>query len=344
MRQTIHEASRAITDTQPRYGPADGLASPRYSGVRTFARLPAVTGDFSGVDCLVYGIPWDGGTSFRSGARFGPEAIRSVSALLRPYNPAQMVHVFGELSVIDGGDVTTVPGYIEDTLERIEQYANRIAKHVVPIAMGGDHSVTLGELRGLAAANGPLALVHLDAHADLWDSYFGRPYGHGTVVRRAIEEGLIDVSASVQAGLRGSLYSADDVAMGREAGLMVIPGDELASMSADRFGHLVRRVVRRRPAFVSFDVDVVDPGLAPGTGTPEAGGLSSLHALNLVRSLRGIRLAGADVVEVAPQFDNPGQSTALLAATVVYELLSLVAVTKTTAQPTASTDFDKVAK
>lgn len=318
----------SMTDGTPRYQPVDGLSSPRYSGVRSFARLPAVLGDLGGVDCVVYGIPWDGGTSFRPGARFGPEAIRSVSALLRPYNPAHAVNVFGTLSVVDGGDVDTVPGYIEDTLARINEYMGQIPENVVPIALGGDHSIALGELRGLAGKHGPLALVHLDAHADLWDSYFGRPYGHGTVFRRAIEEGLIDVAASVQAGLRGSLYSAADISASRDAGLTVISGAELASMEAKAFGQLVAKRLGGRSAFVSFDVDVVDPAFAPGTGTPEAGGLSSLQALDLIRSLRGISLAGADVVEVAPPYDSPGQPTALLAATVVYELLSLVAVSK----------------
>ena len=188
------------------YEPADALVSPRFTGPRTFARLPH-TDALDGVDCALHGIPWDGGTSFRSGARFGPEGIRSASALLRPYNPAQGIAVFGALSCVDRGDAPTVPGYIGETLDRIAGWVEPIARAgVIPLGMGGDHSVTLGELRGLARVHGPLGLVQLDAHGDLWDSYFGLPLNHGTVFRRALDEGLIDPARTIQAGMRGPLY------------------------------------------------------------------------------------------------------------------------------------------
>ncbi len=194
------------------YEPVDALAAPRYSGPRTFARLPAIS-TTEGVDVAIFGMPWDSGTSFRPGARFGPEGVRSASALLRPYNPAQDVQVFGAISCVDHGDAPTVPGYIEDTLARIAAYAEGIHRGgAIALGIGGDHSVTLAALRGAAAVHGPLGLVHLDAHHDVWDSYFGRPLNHGTVFRRALEEGLLDPSRCLQAGMRGGLYSAEDYA------------------------------------------------------------------------------------------------------------------------------------
>jgi agmatinase len=186
--------------------PPDALAAPRFTGPRTFARLPNLD-TLDDVDCAVFGMPWDGGTTFRSGARFGPEAIRSASGMIRTYNQAQKVQVFGALSAVDFGDAPTAPGYIEETLRRIEAYVKPIAAAgVVPLGMGGDHSVTLAELRALASVHGPLGLVHLDAHCDLWDRYYGFEYSHGTVFRRAIEAGALDASRVIQAGMRGSLY------------------------------------------------------------------------------------------------------------------------------------------
>ncbi|HEX5762906.1 MAG TPA: agmatinase [Solirubrobacterales bacterium] len=306
--------------------PPDALQAPRFTGPRTFARLPLVD-DLTDVDCAVIGLPWDGGTSFRPGARFGPEAIRSASSLLRPYNPAQGTQVFGALSLIDGGDAPTVPGYIEDTLARIERFvAPFAAAGVVPLGMGGDHSVTLAELRALAATHGPLGLVHLDAHADLWESYNDRPLSHGTFARRAIEEGLVDASRTVQAGLRGPLYGPDDVEVGRELGVTQIRCEELLAGGAEAFAERVRALVGDGPAFLSFDVDFLDPAFCPATGTPEVGGPSGREALAILRALRGIRFVGFDVVEVAPPYDGPGQATALFAANVLYEMLTLVAL------------------
>ena len=327
------------------YEPSDALAAPRFTGPRTYARLPHVT-SLDDVDCAVVGIPWDGSATFRGGARHGPEAIRSVSALLRPYNAAQGVQVFGNLSVVDHGDAATVPGYVEETLARIEAAIRPIAAAgVIPLGMGGDHLVTLGELRALADVHGPLGLVHLDAHGDIWDSYFGLPYSHGTVFRRALEEKLIDPSRVLQAGMRGSLYDAADVDLPGELGLEVIPWQELSRLSPAEFSERARARLGDGPAFFTFDVDFVDPAFCPGTGTPEIGGPDSFSALELVRSLRGIDFRGFDVVEVAPTFDGPGQQTALLAATVLYEMLSLVAHTSQpheagSAAPIARIDAD----
>ena len=310
------------------YEPVDALEAPRYSGPRTFARLPALAVT-EGVDVAIFGMPWDSGTSFRPGARFGPEGVRSASALLRPYNPAQDVQVFGAISCVDHGDAPTVPGYIEDTLARIAGYVEGIHRGgAIPLGIGGDHSVTLAELRAAAAVHGPLGLVHLDSHHDVWDSYFGRPLNHGTVFRRACEEGLLDPSRCIQAGMRGGLYSADDYAASTRLGMEIVPWRELRELSAAAFGKRARARVGDGPAFFTFDVDLVDPAFCPGTGTPEVGGPSSADALELVRALRGIDFRGYDVVEVAPAYDGPGQVTSLLAANVMFEMLSLVAISR----------------
>lgn len=305
------------------YEPSNALLSPRFTGPRTFARLPYVPG-VDDADAVVFGMPWDGAATFRGGARSGPEAIRSASALLRPYNPGQRVQVFGELSVADAGDALTVPGYIEQTLERIQEFVGGLAASgATTFGMGGDHSVTLAELRALAAVHGPLGLVHLDAHGDLWDEYFGLPYNHGTVFRRALEEGLIDPARTLQAGMRGSLYTPEDADLPRQLGLQVLPWDELRELTPEAFGEVARARLGDGPAFFTFDVDFLDPAFCPGTGTPEAGGPTSDHALRLVRALTGIDFRGFDVVEVSAPYDGPGQPTAVLAATVLYEMLSL---------------------
>jgi agmatinase len=276
------------------------------------------------VDAAVYGMPWDGSTSFRSGARFGPEAVRSMSGMIRTYNPVLGVQVFGELSSIDYGDAPTVPGYVEDTLERIEAFvAPLAAAGVIGVGVGGDHSVALAELRALAKVHGRLGVVHLDAHTDLWDSYYGRPYSHGTVFRRAIEEGTIDPARVIQAGMRGSLYGRADDEIPGELGVETIPWVELVGLAPDELADRARARVGGGPTFLSFDVDFVDPAFCPGTGTPEVGGPTSFEALSYLRALQGFDFVGFDVVEVAPQYD-PGQVTALFAANAVFEMLSLV--------------------
>jgi len=316
-----------MTDT-PR-GPVDGTQVPRYAGAPTFARLPRID-EVSSFDVAFIGAPFDGGVSFRPGARFGPSAIRQASRHLRPaYNPAQDVMVWGALSCVDYGDAPTVPGYIEDTLARIQAYAESIHRGgAIPLGIGGDHSVTLAELRAAAAVHGPLGLVHLDAHHDVWDSYFGRPYNHGTVFKRACEEGLLDPPRCVQAGMRGSLYGPGDYQVSRDLGMTILPWLELRELGPAAYADLVRRRVGSGPAFFTFDVDFVDPAFCPGTGTPEVGGPTSAEAIDYVRALRGLDFRAFDVVEVAPQYDGPGQVTALLASNVAYEMLSLVALAR----------------
>jgi agmatinase len=309
----------------PPYKPLDAREQPRFAGIRTFMRVPHVTA-LDGVDVAVYGIPFDTATSYRTGPRFGPEAIRSASALLRPYNPALEVDVTS-LSIVDYGDVPVSPGDTERTYGQIEAaLAPLVDAGVFPAALGGDHAITLAELRALARKHGPLALVQLDSHGDVWESYFGQRYFHGTTFRRALEEGLLEPSASVQAGMRGSLYGPEDIQAARDMGFTVLTTDELRALGPERYGELVRERTGDRPTFVSFDVDVLDPAFAPGTGTPEAGGLSTGEALAFVRALRGVNLVGCDVVEVSPPYDSPGAVTALAAATVMYELLSLRAL------------------
>jgi agmatinase len=307
--------------------PPDATQQPRFTGPRTFARLPHTT-DLEHVDAAVYGVPWDGSTSFRSGARFGPEAVRSMSAMLRTFNPVSRVQVFGALSTIDYGDAPTVPGYVEETLARIESFlAPIVERRVVGIGIGGDHSITLAELRALSKLHGPLGLVHLDSHTDLWDAYFGKPYSHGTMFRRGIEEGILDPSRVIQAGMHGPLYSEADEEIPDELGVEVIPWVELATLSPADFAERARRRTGTGPAFMTFDVDFVDPAFCPGTGTPEVGGPTSFQALGYLRALTGIDFVGYDVVEVAPQYD-PAQITALFAANVAFEMLSLIALAK----------------
>jgi agmatinase len=311
---------------EPPYRPLDAQVIPRFAGIRTFMRAPHVR-DLGGVDAAVYGIPFDTATTYRTGPRFGPEAIRSASVLIRPYHPVHEVNVVEALSIVDYGDLPVSPGDTERTYAQVEEaLAPIVEADVFPAAMGGDHSITLAELRVLARKHGALALVQLDAHADTWDEYFGQRYFHGTTFKRAAEEGLLDAAASVQAGMRGSVYAAGDLRGARELGFTVLTGDELRALSPEQYAELVRSKVGERPVFVSFDVDFLDPAFAPGTGTPEIAGFSSAEAVGYVRALRGINLVGCDVVEVSPPYDGPGQQTALVAANVLWELLALRAL------------------
>jgi agmatinase len=289
-------------------------------------RAPHVT-DLTGVDAVVYGIPVDTATSYRTGPRFGPEAIRSASALIRPYNPALAVNVVEALSLVDYGDLPVSPGDTERTYGQVEgALAPIVDAGIFPVALGGDHSITLAELRALARRYGPLALVQLDSHGDTWEQYFGQKFFHGTTFKRAVEEGVVDPAASVQAGMRGSLYGAADIDDAKDMGFTVLTTDELRDLGAAAYGKLVLETVGDRPVFMSFDIDFLDPAFAPGTGTPEVGGFSTAEALAFLRALRGVKLAGCDVVEVSPPYDGPGMQTALAAANVVYDLLSLRAL------------------
>jgi agmatinase len=299
-------------------------------------RLPHVT-EMNGVDAAIVGVPFDTTTTFRPGARFGPPAIRDVSVTLRPYHPAHGIDIFEHLSTVDYGDVATVPGNVERTYELIaEGLAPIIDAGVLPLVLGGDHSITLAELRALAARHGPLALVQLDAHVDTWDIYFGERYTHGTMFRRAVEEGILLSERSIQAGIRGPLYDPSDVQAAEELGYSVITADALRALTPSAFGEMVRQRVGDTPAFLSFDVDFIDPAYAPGTGGPEIGGFTSAETVALLRELAGLRFVGADVVEVSPTYDSAGQITALVAANVVWEMMALAAVAARLLVPTTA--------
>ncbi len=299
---------------------------PRFTGIGSFMRLPQVK-DMEGVDAAIVGIPFDTGVSYRVGGRFGPAAIREASRLLRPFHAEHEIEIFDHLSVVDAGDLPVIPGNIEATYKVIVDGLNPILEAgVVPLSIGGDHGITLGELRAVAKHHGPLGLIDFDSHTDTWDSYWGgERYTHGTWCKRAIEEGLIDTRRAVQIGIRGGLYGSEDRGGARALGLHLIPTEELLRRGVDEVLPEVRQRIGSGPVFLSFDIDSIDPGFAPGTGTPEVGGPSSRDALRLVRGLRGIQFVGFDLVEVIPQYDS-GEVTSLLAGTLVHEFLALLAL------------------
>jgi agmatinase len=309
----------------PRYVPEDSLESPRFTGPPTFARLPLVR-SLDGVDVAIVGVPFDTGVTYRVGGRFGPNAVRAASVMLRPYNPNLDIKPFDVLSCVDHGDIAIVPGYTERSYAAIESAVGPIVEEgVIPLLLGGDHACTLPHLRA-TRSRGPVAVIDFDSHTDAWDSYFGEKYNHGTWMRRAIEEGLVDVAHSIEVGLRGSLYDAADwTGLRSELGLEYLTTEDIFRLGPEAVAAAIRDRVGDRPAFISFDIDVVDPAHAPGTGTPEAGGPSARDMLAILRGLRGIDFVGFDVVEVIPAYDPAGQ-TATLAANLAYEMLSLVAL------------------
>jgi agmatinase len=306
-------------------GPRDPFVSPRFGQIATFMLLPAADSP-AGLDVALLGVPYDGGVSYRTGARFGPRAVREQSSLIRPWNPVLKVHPFERLRVADCGDVDVVPISIERTHEAIERRIDTVlAAGARPLCVGGDHSITLPILRALARRHGPLGVVHFDAHPDTWDEYFGSKLFHGTPFRRAVEQGLIDTTRFVQVGIRGPLYGAEDFAFHDEHGIEVLRIEPIKEQGLTwATGRLAR--LRGGPLYCSFDIDVLDPAYAPATGTPEVGGLTSWEALSLVRSLVGTSLVGADVVEVSPPYDGPGQITSLMAANLAFELLGVMAL------------------
>jgi agmatinase len=307
-----------------KYAPIDSQQSPRFTGVKTFMRLPHVRTE-EDIDFAVVGVPFDTGGSFAVGTRFGPEAVRSMSALLRPYNPGLDIDIFQYCSGVDYGDLAVNPGYIEDSYQWIEeQLANLLQHQVVPILIGGDHSVSLPHLRAMAKQYGKVSLVHFDSHGDTWDSYFGKKYTHGTVFRRAAEEGLVDPGRSIQIGMRGSLYGPDDLKDGEDLGYRIITTDQLKRMTPTELGEEIRKRVGDNRVFVSFDIDFLDPVYAPGTGTPEIGGFTTYDAQQYVRQLTGLDIVGFDLVEVLPDRD-PARVTSMAAANIAYEFISLVA-------------------
>jgi agmatinase len=311
-----------------KYQPKDSSLSPRFSGIRTFMRLEHVRTE-KDVDFVVLGVPFDTAASNRVGARYGPQHVRDASVLLRPYNPDQEINIFDYCSGVDYGDLDVVPGNIHRTYDQMtEGLAPLLEKGVVPIILGGDHSISLGNLRAFAKQYGPVAMVHFDSHGDTWDNYFGEKYMHGTPFRRAVEEGLIDTDHSIQVGMRGPLYGPGCIEDARELGFEVITMRESRNLGQKEVIQRIHdRVGPDRPVFVTFDIDFVDPAYAPGTGTPEVAGPTSFEALEYVRSLDGLNIKGFDLVEVLPAYDT-GDITAGLAAAVAYEMITLVALQK----------------
>jgi len=311
-----------------KYEPRNSFESPRFCGPRTFMRLPFVESIESDIDFAITGVPFDGGQSFRTGSRFGPEAIRDFSILLRPYNPEADISIFDYLSGIDYGDIPIVPGYIQESYDKmVTGLTPLLQAGIIPIVLGGDHSITLGELRAVAKHHGPVGLVHFDAHSDTWDSYFGMKYNHGTTFRRAIEEGLIVPERSIQVGMRGPLYDRSDLDVARNLGLEVHTTSDLRQIGIPSIIERIKARVGDGPTFLSFDIDFLDPVYAPGTGTPEVGGVTTTEAMQLVRGLTGVEFVAFDLVEVLPAFDH-GQLTACAAANVVYEFITLIALAK----------------
>jgi len=302
-------------------GPPDASVNPRYAGFATFARLPRLD-EVASADITVVGIPFDSGVSYRPGARFGPSHVREASRLLRPYNPTQDVEPFSQQQVADGGDIVANPFNLEEAVAQIEEGATALAADGSRlVVLGGDHTVTLPLLRAIAKKHGPVTVLHFDAHLDTWDTYFGAPITHGTPFRRASEEGLIDLTTSLHVGIRGPLYSREDLRDDARLGFAVITCSELETEGLAAAIQRMLARVKHGPLYLSIDIDVLDPAHAPGTGTPEAGGMTSRELLAMVRALRGIHIVGADIVEVAQAYDH-AQITAVAASHVAFEILS----------------------
>lgn len=306
-------------------GPPSAIEVPRFAGPDTFARLPRLDQvEHAGV--AVLGVPFDSGVSYRPGARFGPQGVRAGSKLLRPYHPALDVHPWQAQQVVDAGDVATNPFDIVAAIDQVEGAARSLLQQADRIVtIGGDHTIALPLLRAVAAQHGPVALVHFDAHLDTWDTYFGAPYTHGTPFRRAVEEGVLDLDVSAHVGIRGPLYSKKDLDDDRELGFAIVSTEEVARRGVDEAVDRVRARVGDRPVYVSIDIDVLDPAHAPGTGTPEPGGLTSRELQLILRGLTDLDLVGGDVVEVAPAYDH-AELTTIAAANTVYDLLALMAL------------------
>jgi agmatinase len=306
-------------------GPPSALVVPRYAGPDTFARLPRLT-DVGSAAVVIAGIPFDSGVSYRPGARFGPASVRAGSKLLRPYHPGLDVGPWAGQQVADAGDLAANPFDLRQAISEVEAGARGLlaaADHL--IAIGGDHTIALPLLRATAGRHGPVALVHFDAHLDTWDTYFGAPYTHGTPFRRAVEEGVLALDCSAHVGIRGSLYAGADLTDDRKLGFATVSTTDVARRGVDAAVDRVRERVGQRPVYVSIDIDVLDPAHAPGTGTPEPGGLTTRELQLILRGLDGLRLVGADIVEVAPAYDH-AELTSLAAANVAYELLGLFAL------------------
>ena len=301
-------------------GQVDATKMPRYGGISTFALLPQIN-DVHSADVAIVGIPFDSGVSYRPGARFGPGHVREASRLLRPYNPANGVSPFASQQVVDAGDFAANPFNIEEAIVSIEKSHRDLSEKVKKIVtIGGDHTITLPILRSLYKQHGRISVIHFDAHLDTWDSYFGADYTHGTTFRRASEEGLLDPEGCMHIGIRGPLYSAKDLVNDNAVGFQIFSSIEFQDLGVQEAIKKMISRVSNRPVYVSIDIDVLDPAHAPGTGTPEAGGLTSRELLALIRSTAGLNIVGADVVEVAPAYDF-SQITGIVASHVLYELI-----------------------
>ena len=305
--------------------PLSGTVVPRFAGPSTFARLPEIR-DVEHCDIAILGIPFDAGTSYRPGARFGPQAIRQASRHLRTqYHPSYDTEPFIEQQVADAGDITCNPFNIVESVEQIQTAAtDMLGKVNSIISLGGDHTVALPLLRAVNHYHGAVALVHFDAHLDTWDTYFGAPYTHGTPFRRAAEEKLFLDHASMHVGIRGPLYSRNDLINDEELGFKVVHCDEFQTEGVEHVTKRIKERVGNNPIYLSIDIDVLDPAHAPGTGTPEIAGMSSRELVNVLRGLAGLKIISADVVEVAPAYDQ-AELTSLAAATIVYEIINLLA-------------------
>ncbi|HET6705031.1 agmatinase [Amycolatopsis sp.] len=311
----------------PNIGPLDSSRIPRFAGFATFARLPRID-QVERADVAVVGVPFDSGVSYRPGARFGPAAVREASRLLRPYHPELDVSPFAEKQVVDAGDIAVNPFNIGEAIETLQQEAEALqADGTRLVTVGGDHTIALPLLRAAAKQHGPVALLHFDAHLDTWDTYFGEPYTHGTPFRRASEEGILDTSALSHVGTRGPLYGKRDLEEDRRLGFGIVTSGDVLRRGVAETVDALRQRIGDRPLYVSVDIDVLDPAHAPGTGTPEAGGLTSRELLEILRGLRDLNLVGADVVELAPAYDH-AEITAIAASHVAYDLVSLLALGK----------------
>jgi len=305
------------------FQPLGGNEMPRFAGPGTMMRLPAAA-DAAGLDACFIGIPLDVGTSNRPGTRFGPKQIRAESVMLRPYNMWTRAAPFDSLRIADIGDVPINTFDLKDAVRRIEAFYDIVLTHpVIPMTLGGDHTLTLPVLRSIAKKHGPVGLVHIDAHADINDHMFGESIAHGTPFRRAFEEGLIDADHTFQIGLRGTGYTAEDFDWARDKGFTVVQAEELWHKSATPLIEDIRGKMGTRPVYLTFDIDSLDPAYAPGTGTPEIGGLTSVQAIELIRGCQGLNLVGCDLVEVSPPYDLQG-NTALLAANLIFEMLCVL--------------------
>lgn len=308
-------------------GPRDDPDMPRYAGIATFALLPTHD-QVERADIAVLGIPFDSGTSFRPGARFGPAHIREHSRQLHPYHAVHRAFPFRELQVVDAGDVAVGPYDIARAVDAIEAAAKGLVRAGARVvALGGDHTVALPLLRAAAERHGPLAVIHFDAHLDTWDSLYGASIWHGSPFRRAAEEGLLDLEHCQHVGIRGGVYDPSELDDDARAGFAIIRSEEFLDRSLDDLAATIRTRVGDAPVYISVDIDVLDPAFAPGTGTPEVAGISTAQLFGLLRSLRGLRIVGADVVEVAPAYDHAG-ITGFAAAHTAWELVTLMGLTE----------------